>query len=287
MTITAVNPTGDNNGLDMDSEGHYTIPISYRLKSDNAQESPLVVAASVPLIYPYGDLLAFILKLDRLSVNRVANSKYHWTADVIYSSRTTDPDKAGPGKSGNTSPLSEPADISWSSGATTEIVEKDTNGDAILNSVGEAFDPPVEIQVAQPTLTVVQNESTFSGETALDYVFRVNTAPFAGAAAGKLLCTSIGATQEYQNGTTFWKVTYQFMYRESGWQKSLLNQSMIEKDGSDYVRIKDSDGQFVTEPVPIAADGTAIDRANLPASAVFLDFDVYETADFNDLDLPV
>lgn len=287
MTVTLLGITGDNSGLTVDSEGHYNVRVSYSLESDTATEAPLIVFAAVPTVYPYGDALLFILQLDTAEVSRNPGSKYHWTANVNYSSRTPDPDKSGPAKSGYDNPLDEPPVIKWSSGTTTEIIEKDINGVAILNSAGEPFDPPVEIQVPQPKLTISRNEASFSGTDALDYVYTVNTASFAGGAAGTVLCVGINADDSYSNGVQYWKVTYEFLYRRQGWQKSLLNQSMMYKTGGNWKRITDDAGQFITDPVPIDELGQVIDRDNLPASASFLDFDVYEEKNFGDLNLPV
>lgn len=287
MTITAVIPTPDNNGLSMDSDGHISVPLSYTIQSNLADESPLTVFLAVPKLYPFADVLAFILQLDSVEVTRKPDSKFHWSASVVYSTRTPDPDKSGPGKSGNDNPLDQPAEVSWSSGTTTEIVEKDVDDKAILNAAGEPFDPPVEVQRPQPELTVNRNESSFSGADAMDYVFTVNDGVFAGGEPGTVLCTAIDATEAYSNGVAYFKVTYKFLYRKQGWQKSLLNQSLMHKDGDDWVRILDDQGQPVPDPVPIDSIGQVIQRDDLPDSAEFLDFDVYEKKDFGVFNLPV
>src|SRR5262249_15878222 len=55
---------------------------------------------------------------------------------------------------------------------------------AIVNSAGEPFDPPVEIDDSRLVLTLVRNEPAFAPLTSLLYKDAINSDTFLGAAPG-------------------------------------------------------------------------------------------------------
>lgn len=190
-------------------------------------------------------------------------------------------------------PLLRPAEISDGYNIVTAAKWKDRNGNAIMNKAKQPFDPPIEIEDARPVLTITRN---FANRVpTFFYNNRVNSAEFQDADPGKLraFITQSREVEEYDaNGdgnpvqVFFWRATGQFEYREEGWQPSVLNAGLNQLTGGLLKRITEglvANAPPVADPWPLDNNGAAITAANLPASAVFLDFDVLYEADFNNI----
>ncbi len=181
-------------------------------------------------------------------------------------------------------PLNASPDVTWASTAVNVVAEKDRDGEAILNKAGDAFDPPVEVERPHAVLTVSQNEASFSGAIALQYVQKVNSTTFEGAAAGEVMCRSISAVDETKNNIQYWRVTYEFEFAPEGWQPEILEQGLRDTNGDP---LKGDDGDDVTTPVPIDTLGDRIPKSSLPESAIFTVFNVYNETDFNAIGLVI
>ena len=203
-----------------------------------------------------------------------------WTVTANY---TTD----APTTQDDEDPLNQPRKVSWSSGSVSVVAERDRDGKVIVNSAGDPFDPPIEIERPHAILVVSRNEASFSGTTIIQYKQKVNSAPFSIGGVGEIICSDINATTDEQNGIEFWNVTYKFEYAPEGWQPEILEQGLrqITATGS-YETCKDDEGNDVTTPVLLNSAGKQI-LARDGTSSTFTKWNVYEEIDFNQLGLNV
>ncbi len=185
-------------------------------------------------------------------------------------------------------PLEDPAELSWSFAPYSRITDQayDSNGDLtvpIVNTAGDAFDPPTEIDDPRPVLTVVVNlpyPDGFDPLRAYEYRNAVNGDTFFNVPPGYVKAAPPVATRMYHPECGFyWKVTYEFHFNPDGWVRTLLNQGtrQLNAAGDGYESIVTETGQLATDPVPLDTDGVALAAG---ADPVFLDFIVYPIKDF-------
>ena len=106
-----------------------------------------------------------------VKVRQASGAPRHWTIDAEYSSAPT---RDGDNEE---NPLLRPAKITWRTNQYRQAIDKDITGKAILNSAGDYFDPPVEVDVAYWTFTVKKNVADVPTYI-LDYENAVNNAAF-------------------------------------------------------------------------------------------------------------
>jgi len=217
---------------------------------------------------------------NRVRVSQRSENGRIWNLDVDYSTdaKSDQPDD---------DPLLEEREVSWASATVSAVAAKDRDGKAILNSAGDPFDPPIEVERPHAKLTVARNEASFSGTTAIAYIQKVNSTQFSGGAPGTVLCMDINANEQERNKIKFWRVTYEFEYAPEGWQPDILEQGLRQLVSGNVETCKDNDGEAVTTPVPLDSAGAQIDASTLPGTAVFTTFNVYKEIDFNQLGLNV
>lgn len=179
-------------------------------------------------------------------------------------------------------PLEQPPIPFWTLKEVERVVDFDINGDPILNSAGDPFDPPVTVIDFNPCLNVTRNEPIFTGTLALNYNNRINSGTFYGWAAGHAKMAVTSTPAYFPNGTPYAVVTYVIEFSVEGWKKRILDAGYREKDGTDRKPIVDAFGERVTSPVPLDGSGGAADPGD-PATP--LEFDVYFSANFSALGL--
>lgn len=187
------------------------------------------------------------------------------------------------------SPFDKPPEVSWDFAQFTRVAYKDRDGKAILNSAGQYFDPPIEIDDSRPVLTVVRNEPSYNPSLAYQYRDAVNSDAFYGAPPGTAKVVKITGASAVENDIPFWRVTYEFSFNPDGWQPSILDQGRYAKIGGKLVPIPEFDtdgneirGSHVADPVPLNGNGARLADPN-PDNAVFLDFNVFNERAFNAL----
>ena len=175
------------------------------------------------------------------------------------------------------------------SGAQTErAIEEDVNGAALVNKAGDPFDPPITVPDGYTVLTCAQNFQTIDTADIEDnFKFHTNVAEFRGHAAGAVLLADWSAEPDFKNGLHYWRTTYTFHARTRGWNSKPLNAGFRQKltlpvVGSQLVSIRDPSGQIVSSPALLDNTGAKLAVGGTP---IFLDFQVFNSADFNQLGL--
>jgi hypothetical protein len=160
--------------------------------------------------------------------------------------------------------------------------QDDTKG--ILNSAREPLIPPTS-PIAVPVLTISRYESTFTPNTILAYVNKVNSASFWGAAANQAFMAGINATQEILDGWRVWKATYTIKFKidSRGWRMRLLDQGTYYWTGTVGSSEKKPFGDRAFQQVVGNLNGSG--GQNTTASPSFVTYNRYDDADFNQLQL--
>jgi len=190
-------------------------------------------------------------------------------------------------------PLDDPVQIEWGFRTVSAVLEKDRNGNGILNSAGEPFDPPLEDDVHILTLTVTRNEPTFSANTANNYVNTVNsgTVTLCGlqVTARQAKLSGCSAQSAERNGVNYCIVRYQLEFKVATWDRDVLDQGIREWiDAGDHSKglkqIKGPDGEYVMKPVKLNGNGRA---SAATADATYLTFECNTLKDFSTLNLNI
>lgn len=218
--------------------------------------------------------------LRKRSAQQVKGSPNQWDIELNYSTSTPKPEDSPD------NPTEKRVIWSYTGNKITRIVNKDTDGKAVLNTAFDAPDPAIEVPATIPVWQAVANEANDPAQKKLDFEDKINSQTFRGMAAGTCRLAQLDATEETKNDITYWKVTYRFEHKRDGWQPNILSQGFNQIIGGKKVRILDEKNVPVTVPWPLNIAGIAYTKEELEEGASF-NYDVksYYTADFNELGL--
>lgn len=173
-----------------------------------------------------------------------------------------DPTDGDPGVSGD--PLRR--EIVWwlESVSETEILEKDRNDLAILNTAGQAYDEPPTIERHYPVIVARRNFEDWEDIAAINekYDNAVNKDSFRGRAVEtiKYLGGEAGV-QQFENGFRYYSGEFRFQQRPSKWKLEILSKGWrhwtapVGDPTRKLVDAVDDEGQLVTEPVLLTSGG--------------------------------
>lgn len=216
-----------------------------------------------------------------------------WDVIVTYSSDLPTP----PPPDGNGNPVDNPAlrPTRYGMGQmiVSRVVDKDRNGNPIVNAAGQKFIPPVEIEHYIQVITVEKDESGLAWGVA-DNVGSVNSNGFSIAGhpfqAGQVRLAGVRQSSFWENNFLWFDTVYEFHYDPLGWQKHVLNQGTVKRvaaaggslspgaPGVTLQVITDKYGVPLNHPVNLDKNGQQLPDGATP---VYLDFDVYKQVPFN------
>lgn len=181
-------------------------------------------------------------------------------------------------------PLDAPPEVSWTFAQFERPVDQDVNGNPIVNTAGDPFDPPLMRDDSRPVLEIVRNEPSFDPNLAKGYKDRVNTDVFFDQAPGTVKVANITGRRKYnQNIGLYYEVKYEFAFQDEGWSSNVLNAGLRQIDnstnppGRSPILIK---GVPATEPIPLDNNGEPLGPDDEP---VFLNFMTYNQVPFAEL----
>ncbi len=251
---------GGASGLPRGGDAHPDDNAAFVVKNDPAQHSEDPTLWTVTIEYD----------------TQLSNTAIGKESQQVDSSgeTTTNPDSPSEAGQRQENPLSRPPTYSVSHEKVQEVVEYDYNGDPILNSAGDPFDPPPMREVSYPVLTIKKNMVSFTYTMLEQYQDAVNSATWRGFEPGKVKIDGINWESAFENGITYWVVTFVFKVRYKGWRLRLLDTGFneliaAETDRPAYKRrIKDKDGAYPNEPQLLNGDGQRLGADEAP---VFLE----------------
>lgn len=185
-------------------------------------------------------------------------------------------------------PNSQPAVTDWDGEQFQSVVVFDKDDNAVVNSAGDPFDPPIMRDDSRLISTTVKNMATVP-TWIMSYADAVNSDAFTidgfpvAIGQAKMQRPRV-SKQQFRNDIPYREVTFTIHYREDGWKSEPLDQGFREISGSTRVNITDDNDDPISAPVPLNGSGAAL-AAPTPGTAVFLNFDIYKTLPFSDLPL--
>jgi len=188
-------------------------------------------------------------------------------------------------------PTSDPAFVTWDSEQFQKPVIQDKDGDAVVNSAGDFFDPPAMMDDSRRVVTVQKN-LTAVPTWILDYQDAVNSDSFSvdgvtiAIGTAKMQRVSVGA-EDIRNGIAFRQVTFTMHLQRDGWDMQILDAGFRRIDPGDSTKriaISLDDGTEPTTPALLDGSGGLLSNPT-PANAVFKTFSVYKTRAFSSLPL--
>ena len=165
----------------------------------------------------------------------------------------------------------------------------------IENSAGDPFDPPLDQDKSNLVIFIMRNETSadFSPDIIADFkdTMNVKAVAIAGIAllANQGLFRDINAERMFdKDGKQYWAVTYQMEVDRTTHIKAILDQGFnaLVVGGplpANTTEILDGKGKPVNEPKKLDGAGA---RLAAGADPVYLDFQTYDTTDWDILALP-
>lgn len=251
----------------------------------------------------------------RLRITQKVGSIW-WTAQAEYSTKPLTEDEK---EREEPNPLDRRAKISWSTRSYTEPIDKDIDGNPVMNSAGDSFDPPVEREASYWVATVEKNMLAVP-TWIIEYENAINESSYnidgldVDPECSRLTGLSISERLE-ENNVTYRRVGFQIEFRAppngenyqdggetndpitpKGWTKCVLDEGLrhvpyrdengdtIPIDQLKKVNITDEQGELITSPALLDGLGMAIPQPTA-ADAKYLCWTVYHKRDFSVLPL--
>lgn len=314
MTILSVTETWSGETGNNQSDLTRTYSREFRVITNSASHTVPDVgnAAGIPRTWDRhpDDVVCYC---DKVSVKRVSNSREIWTVSASYTNKMDEDDEP------EEDPLARPWKLSWSSQAFTHVadrgIKRETiqadgttilpapSGDIegpIVNSAGDQFDPPVEIESSNWQLTAKKNIATVP-TWLMDYRDSLNDAQITIAGIvfgrGELRINAMTISEwTIENDVGFYPFEIQVAQKAETWVRELLDQGTHEIKSitvggtptDERVRIVDGKGQHVTEPIRLDGEGVKLAPPTAPVEdSVFIRYQVYlKERAFSALGLP-
>lgn len=226
-----------------------------------------------------------------VSPSQQRESPQHWIIVAEYSSEPMTQQKREEQQYPN--PLNRPARIRWNSAKYNKPCIYDTDGNLILNSAGDPYDPPPEIDQSRWTATIQKNVAAVP-QVIIDYTDAINESPFTiqgvsvGPKVAKIMSIEISDSQFAQAGgdeIEYVTFTYALEFRPETWQLKLLDQGYRQKDPNDSTKriaIKDdaTPARDISHPWPLNGSGAKLTNPT-PSTAVKRTHNVLAAKDFS------
>lgn len=268
---------------------------AFRVLSDDPNENIVLVSTAsaggvaIPDVFtqhPH-DNRSFLFRKDTRPVGSEEYKRKLWQVTCGYSVTKRPQDFVHP--------LDRPWEIDYDGESYQTIAEFDKFGTGAMNSAGQYFDPPLQVDNTRGVLTITRNEPFFDGDLVRTYQESINSDTFLGGPPYTVKCKRIKAKRVFENFqisegveplvVEYWPTTYEFHYWYKTWWLFPLDQGRYELDsgGTSLVSIKDSDDTAVVDPVPLDGAGHQVPPASLPGGAVFMTYRYYRELPFGPL----
>jgi len=242
--------------IDISSGSSPTLSWTVLLDGRDGVERAAIVARQAPGIPRVGQRHPADPTAVCRSVDPKAISPTLWRVTASYYSPSGGVNEQGE----PVNPLDMPPEVHWGFEQIMQQVDTDLDGNPIVNAAGDPFDPLHEISYARPVLSVTRNEQTFPIALARAYAGgrgAVNSDGFRGWPPKTAKCRNISGDDQRAGDIAYCRVTYEIAFDADGWQPKFLDVGFREKKNGEMQEILDENGQPVSQPVALNADGTA------------------------------
>lgn len=182
-------------------------------------------------------------------------------------------------------PILRRPEVSKSSKETMKPFTHDLDGNPVVNSAGEAFDPPIMIEDGATVITITINVARFDITTADRFRNCINSEPFFDFLPGEARVVAYNAVYAFENNIRYERVTWMFECKDGGFEYIRpLDQGYMERtiDGVRQILVG---GHPPSRPLLLDGAGVQLD-VETPADAVFLNFRARRRRNFADLGVP-
>lgn len=275
MSFTVNGTTQLQAGEDLDGKRTYTVTIEVKSDDTNAGGAGVLAAPGVTKI---GDTYAWgtDVDADAYCIGRSATRDKElniWVVTLNYSTLDAEELKKF------THPHSRPSEISSNSRQLSKIVEKDINGNAVLNSANKIFNPPPERETSRKVLTITKLFPQEGGAPLLGYYDAINSDAYLGAAVGTLRIINVAekrVVEQFQGvSVESWERTISMEYKADGWQPEYLDAGAVDSTGKPF-KINGVEVNY-----PLLLDGSGQPLSPQTLTPVYVGpFDVYQPLPF-------
>ena len=225
-----------------------------------------------------------LCRLSRVNATRNPDNNLLWIVTLSYSSDMPKPEEIE-----DDNPLNAPVKRSSGWHEIQIPMRRDVNGNLVRLTNGMIVDPPIMVRRSVRVYRFVKNYPTWNIATEDNYHDHLNSTTWMGKAAETVYC-QISSEENWRKGYNYFTVSFEFHYNKLGWQPLFYNYSTQQRElvTNNLIPILNDKFLPVTEPWPIDSDGRKIASADILTTLPALtEVDGYETADFNDLGLPL
>lgn len=279
MTVSWVRELWDGREGGADSQGVVSHTRIFRAKTDNKwdDETTVLTAVNVPGVgdqHPT-DITSYCVST---TARNESASPFFWTITSVYSSE----------RERGADPTADPIQVSWNTEQFQRVADTDRNGEGIVNSAGDPFDPPAMRDDSRRSVQIVSNEP-FVPTWLLSYQDAVNNADIiidgVTVPAGKAKCQQVSVSPErYRNDIPYRIVTLTLHLSNDNWDLKLLDQGFRERDDNNKLKQIKNEVDNLEPTAPVLLDGNGKAQTDpTTASAVYLNFEVYPELDFSAL----
>lgn len=190
-----------------------------------------------------------------------------------------------------TAPDAGDVEVDWSDAATSEPIDRDYNGAAIVTANGEQVEG-LNVEIADQVCVIRRRFMTLNTYAIGAYRQAVNSDTFLGWPPGTARLVGWQAKNKFKYGAPLeqWDVTARIQFRmpfggataEQAWYKRWRHEGMYVKVGGVIQRARDPLGQETSRPVLLKTDGTL---ETDPSAALFKYTQVYGTIAYSGLGL--
>ena len=187
-------------------------------------------------------------------------------------------------------PRDETPIIAWDFIEQEVVVEKDKDGNAVLNSARDPFDPPATETAYLLRFTAQRNEDLADYDPGDAWVMQGSTNSVPYLLTNKTILTRQSLLTRYsgarrtRNAITYWDVNYEIVIVDDNWDLELLDQGLFQRSGTRKSRIL-VDGQDAEQPQRLDGSGVALAPTAAPSASVFGTWRVKKEKDFSVLNL--
>jgi hypothetical protein len=242
------------------------------LTTIGTQEDAVVAAVGIPRI---GDQHSTGIESYCESVDPQQVSPIFWMVTVSYRGVPND----------------DAVEVEWTDTTTTEPIDRDITGRAIMTVNLEPVDG-LSMDVADQIVVIRRKFLTINTAGIAAYRRSTNSDTYLGWAPGTARLVGFSAKNRFAyNGIQeLWDVTARIQFREpyanttpaQAWYKRWRHEGLYIKDGSTIRRATDGQGQEVVKPVLLKLDGT---QETDPDAAYFFHSQVYGSLPYSALGL--
>ncbi|OGG44117.1 MAG: hypothetical protein A3F84_27795 [Candidatus Handelsmanbacteria bacterium RIFCSPLOWO2_12_FULL_64_10] len=311
MAITSVDEIWSGRRGAVDDSFKREYERKFRIIADSTNEDAITVTAAMaaegilmwgPYMAPNGSFDLFA-RCNQIEAEQSSDSPFIWEGRASYSSDAKPPDDIDPKTGGQNSqeenPLLRPPTISISTGTERKAAIVDRDGNKLVNSVGDQFDPPIEIDEPYMVLSISRNVLAINNFAMAWYIGTVNDSPFFGYPAEHVRLMSWSASSHYENNVFFWDEHFEFHAKgetlftpaaagakpiDYGWGFVLLDQGFNELDANNLPKLmRDQDGQPYSHTILLNGAGAKLAAGQPP---VYLLYYAHKKKDFSVFNLP-